>query len=81
MVGGLLAEQFGQAEIGDFHPSALVDEDVFRLDVAMDHALVMGELKGIADLRNNRQGLLGVYSAGLDSVAKKFTPSTNSMTK
>ena len=62
----VLPEQLGQPEICDLHPAALVDEDVFRLDVAMDDAFVVGELQGVADLRHDRQGLLGLYVAGPD---------------
>ena len=58
-VGRLLAEQLGQPEVGDLHPAPLVDEDVLRLDVAMDDPLVVGELQGIANLRHDGQGLLG----------------------
>ena len=40
----LLAQKLSQPEIGDLHSAALVDQDVFRLDVAMDDGLVMCEL-------------------------------------
>ena len=42
----LAAEDFGDAEVGDFHAALLVDQDVFGFDVAMDDAFVVGELQG-----------------------------------
>ena len=52
-----LPQDFGQAEIRDFHAALFVEQDVFRLDVAMDDALVVGELERGADLRNDFQRL------------------------
>ena len=62
---GELARQLGQAEVGDLHAAALVEQDVFRLDVAVDDAFVVGELQGLADLRHDRQRLLRRQLAGL----------------
>ena len=81
MIGVLESQQLGQAEVGDLHPPALVDQDVFGLDVAMNDAFVVGELQGIADLRHDRQGAsLGVIPPACIA-CRKFTPSTYSMTK
>ena len=43
----------GQPEVSDLHPALLVDHHVLRLDVAMDDSLVVGELKGFANLRDD----------------------------
>ncbi len=51
------AEQLRQAEVGDLHAAAFVEQDVFRLDVAMDHAFIVGELQGVADLRDDFERL------------------------
>ena len=77
---GLAADQLGQAEVGDLHPALLVQQDVLRLDVAVDDAVVVGVLEGLADLRHDGQGLLGA-SLPASSSRRRFTPSTNSMRK
>ena len=56
----LAAHELGQAEVGDLDPALLVHEHVLGLDVAVDHALVVGVLQGVADLRHDGQGLFGV---------------------
>ena len=81
VIGGLLTQQLGEAEIGDLHSPAFVDQDVFGLDVAMDDAFVVGELQGVADLRHDRQGLLGVHVRRTGSPDAGSTPSTYSMMK
>ena len=48
----------GQAEVGDLHVAAVVDEDVFRLDVAVDAAGSVGEGQAVQDLAQDAQGLL-----------------------
>ncbi len=58
------AEHLGNAEIGDLHPPLFVEEDVLGFDVAMDDAFVVRELERFADLRDDRQGLLGRKPAG-----------------
>ncbi len=50
--------QLGQPEVGNLHSTFSVEQDVLRLDVAMDNAIVMSELQGLADLRDNGQRLL-----------------------
>ena len=63
-VFSIRAQQFCQAKIGDLHASALVDENVLRLDVAVNDACVVRELQGVADLRDNRQRFGRRQSAG-----------------
>ncbi len=58
------ADEFGQAEVGDFHSAALVEQNVFRLDVAMHDPFVMGELQGVANLRHDGQRILRRHFAG-----------------
>ena len=49
---------FRNAEVRDLYPAIQVDQNVFRLDVAMHDAVVMRKLQGFADLRHDRQGLI-----------------------
>ncbi len=56
-VGRRQPHQLGQAEVGDRHAPLTVQEDVLRLDVAVDQALVVRVLQGIADLRCDLQRL------------------------
>ena len=60
-----LAHQLRQAEVGDLHPALLVEQDVLRLDVAVDDAVVVGVLQGLADLRHDGQGLARRELAGV----------------
>ena len=62
--------QFRDAEVGDFDPALLVEQDVLRLDVAVDHAVVVGVLQGLADLRDDGQGLLRRQLAGIQQPAE-----------
>ena len=57
VVGARSAKDFGESEIRDLHTPLAVDQDVLRLDIAMHNPFIMGVLKGIADLRHNRQHL------------------------
>ena len=62
--------QLRQAEVGDLHPALLVQQDVLRLDVAVDHAVVVGVLQRLADLRHDGQGFLGRELAGVQQPAQ-----------
>ena len=66
----LAAHQLRDAEVGDLDPALLVQQDVLRLDVAVDHAMVVGVLQGLADLRDDGQGLLGRQLAGVQQLAE-----------
>ena len=44
--GGLRGDRLGQSEVGDLDPSAVADQDVLRLDVAVDQPSVMGSGEG-----------------------------------
>ena len=52
--------ELGEAEVGDFHAAALVDENVLGLDIAMDDPFIVGKLQCVANLRHDRQGLAGI---------------------
>ena len=62
-VAGVAAQQLGQAEVGDLHAALAVQQDVLRLDVAVDDALLVGVLQGVADLRHDPQRLLRLQVA------------------
>ena len=52
------AQQLGDAEVRDLHPALLVEQDVLRLDVAVDDALLVRVLERLADGRHDHQRLL-----------------------
>ena len=47
----------GQPEVGDPRVAVLVEEDVGRLEVAVDHAALVGVLDGLGDLADQPGGL------------------------
>jgi hypothetical protein len=49
VIVAVIADEFGDAEVGDFHLAGVVDEDVFRFDVAVEDALGVSEFEGGAD--------------------------------
>ena len=49
--------QFGYAKIRHLHAALPIQQDILRLDVAVDDALVVGILEGVANLRHDRQRL------------------------
>jgi hypothetical protein len=62
---GRVADQLGDAEVGDLHAALRVEEEVFRLDVAVEHAALVGVLERLADLRHHRERLGGREAAGV----------------
>ena len=59
------AEERGQAEIHQPHPSARVDQHVLGLDVPVDDPGVVGMLEGLGDLRHEVEGIaLGDRAVG-----------------
>ena len=56
---GELVGDGGQSEIHDDHFAALVDHDVLRLEVAMDHAAVVRRRQPGAELARRLEGLVG----------------------
>ena len=47
----------GDPEVGDVDPAVAADEDVRRLDVAVDDAAVVGDLEGAGDVGGDAGGL------------------------
>jgi hypothetical protein len=48
-----------------------IDEDIFGFDVAVDDALIVGVLEGIADLGDDGEGFLGGDVAGVKECAER----------
>ena len=65
----------GQAEVGDLHVAAVVDEDVFRLDVAVDDAGSVGGGQAVQDLAQDAQGLL----QGIDALPGHVPPQADAV--
>ena len=80
VAGASQAHQLGQAEVGDLHLPGPVEQDVLGLDVAMDDAMVVCVLEGVADLRHDGQGFPGLDSPASSS-CRRLRPSTYSMMK
>jgi hypothetical protein len=51
------ADQLGDAEVGDLHTALGIEQDVLRLDVAVQNALFVGVLQRLTDLRHDGQRL------------------------
>ena len=66
----LLADHFGDAEVRDLHPALFVEQDVLRLDVAVDDALLVGVLQRLANLRHDGQRLVRRNLAGQQQLAQ-----------
>ena len=64
-------QHFGDAEVGDLHPALFVEQDVFRLDVAVDDALFVGVLQRLADFRNDGERLGGRQLSGLQQLSQR----------
>ena len=78
---GFGANKLGDAKVGDLHPALLVEQDVLRLDVAVDDALLVRELQRLANLRHNGQRLLRAPACAPCSNCRSVTPSTYSISK
>ena len=52
------AQHLGDAKISDLHPAIFVEQQVLRLDVAVDDAPVVGELQCVTERRHDGQRLL-----------------------
>ena len=62
--GGIGAQDLREAEVGNLHTALAVHEHVLRLDVAVHHALVVGILERITNLRDDLEGFAGREPAG-----------------
>ena len=62
----------GDAEVGQLRVAGGVEEDVLRLDVAMDHVLVVGEIEGIGELRRDfKRPVLGQGTPLIDELLER----------
>ncbi len=68
--GRHFSQQFRQPEIGNFHAPLLVDQNVFRFDVAMDNAFIVSELQRFTNLWDDGQRFFWFDCAVLDDVPK-----------
>jgi hypothetical protein len=69
-VAGVFIDDLGDAEVGDLHAALRIEQDVLRFDVAMQHALRVGELQRIADGRDDVQRLLRRETARAHGLAQ-----------
>ena len=63
-----LPENFCQTKIRNLHTAFFIEQNIFRLDVAVNDAFVMRELECGADLRNDFHGLARRELPGLPQV-------------
>jgi len=50
-----LTQQPSQSEVGDLRPALAIEQDVFRFDVAMHNAQLVGAFQRFAELGDNGQ--------------------------
>ena len=65
-IGGGAVHDGGDAEVGDFDGTGFIDEEVFGFDVAVDDAVVVGALEGVADRGDDGEGFGRGETSGLD---------------
>ena len=65
-----LAYQFGDAKIGDLYPATSIQQDVLRLNIAMENAFVVGELERLANLGHHQKRLGGRKPAQFHRLAQ-----------
>ena len=53
-------DSLGQAEVGDVRVALVIQEDIGRLQVAMEDAALVGMVDGIGDLSHDPRGLARV---------------------
>src|SRR6185503_15114007 len=52
------ADDLRDAEVGDFHATRFVQQQIFGLDITVEDAALVGELQRLANRRRDCQGLL-----------------------
>jgi hypothetical protein len=67
-----LHDQLGQAEIKNLRLAARGDENVPRLDVAMDDALRVRGIERIGNLHRQIEQLFQLYGSSFDAVLKRL---------
>ena len=70
LLAGFIAHHLRNAEVRNLHPARFVEQDVLRLDVAVDDALLMRVLQRLADFRHNRQRLFRRHFPGLQQLSQ-----------
>ncbi len=70
--GFRICPELRQPEIQDLHPSVRGDEDVLRLQVAMNHALAIRRCQAMRDLRRKLRGLAHRQRPGAHLLAQRF---------
>ena len=68
----LAAHQLGQAEVEDLDAAVLGDEDVVRLEIAVDDALVVGRGEALGDLRGVVDRLAHRQRRASDALAQRL---------
>src|SRR5262249_59771468 len=58
-LAAVLRQPLGQAEVGDLGRTVLHQQDVVRLEVAVDHALAVGVVHGLGQLPHEHGGVAG----------------------
>ena len=71
----------GQPEVGDPRVAVLVEQNIGRLQVAVDHAALVGVLDGLAHLRPSVRRPRGAGAAPRPGAGKGSGPSTNPIEK
>ena len=69
----VVPEAFGQAEVGDLGAAVGGQENVGRLEVAVDDALAVGGVDGAGDYADGRRGLSDVLRPAADPSSEAAT--------
>ncbi len=72
-------DELRQSEIQDLHPVVVGDEEVFRLEIAMNNPFFVGRSQPVCDLEREVDGLSN-GQAPLRKRSRKVSPSSNSET-
>ena len=66
----IIAHHLRDAEVGNLHPPALVEQQIRRLDVAMNDAVLVRVLQRVAQRRDDSEGFLRRELLGLQQLAQ-----------
>ena len=79
--GALGFDQSGKTKIGQMRFAFFIEQNVSRLDVAMQNAVLMRVMHGARDLRDQFHRAAGSTSASRLTTSSSCPPSTNFMLK